>query len=308
MDTRPYYRRTTPTPQAFNSFLESNRIDLRFAHLPPYPTPDHSGAWPDMRGPANALFDARAAAAVSATVGDPAAVRIRARLGFTLDPQALLEDKIYFQVAPSVAICTSKMLAAMAYADYFPDGPRSDVIRGMVSDALMEAGPGWCGSFGPDVDAQGRANFDGNYDFAQMFILPLIYGFYDDLTPAAREKAITVLLAKGRIHRANLDDTFTSGPAPNDWSRAGFGGVLGINAADIPETENHVLMIATARYLTNQLLYQRTHDPQFDNRRNGNPHDSQPATRCLTCCAMNCGTTSPSTTRKTIKKKHVTRC
>ena len=36
----------------------------------------------------------------------------------------------------------------------------------------------------------------------------------------------------------------------------------------IGETENHILTILTARYLTNQLLYQRDHDPVHDNRRN----------------------------------------
>jgi hypothetical protein len=36
----------------------------------------------------------------------------------------------------------------------------------------------------------------------------------------------------------------------------------------IAETENHILMIMTARYLTNQLLYQRNPTIFFDNRRN----------------------------------------
>lgn len=38
-------------------------------------------------------------------------------------------------------------------------------------------------------------------------------------------------------------------------------------------------MIATARYLTNQLLYQRSPSSNFDNRRNGDPGDSRP--NCL---------------------------
>jgi hypothetical protein len=44
---------------------------------------------------------------------------------------------------------------------------------------------------------------------------------------------------------------------------------VGVEITDIGETENHILMIATARYLTNQLKYQRTGDNDFDNRRNG---------------------------------------
>jgi hypothetical protein len=59
-----------------------------------------------------------------------------------------------------------------------------------------------------------------------------------------------------------------SGGVPNDWTRAGFVSPLGVHV-DIGETENHILMILTARYLTNQLLYQRDHDWNEDNRRNG---------------------------------------
>ena len=163
----------------------------------------------------------------------------------------------------------------MAWPDYFPDAPQAATIRGMVSQALMQAAPGWCGSFGPDVNSLGQAKLEGNYEFAEMFILPLVYRYFDELTPDARERAITLLLARGRVHRANLDDSFTGGICPNDWSRAGSVS-LGANVADIPETENHVLMIGTARYLTNQLMFQRTGDTQYDNRRNGDPSDSRP--------------------------------
>ncbi|MFC4456568.1 hypothetical protein [Deinococcus sonorensis] len=38
---------------------------------------------------------------------------------------------------------------------------------------------------------------------------------------------------------------------------------------DTPETENHLLMIESSRYLVNQLLHDRIPDPQFDNAANG---------------------------------------
>ncbi len=39
---------------------------------------------------------------------------------------------------------------------------------------------------------------------------------------------------------------------------------------DIPETENHLLMIESSRYLVNQLLHDRSpHDPRFNNAANG---------------------------------------
>jgi hypothetical protein len=93
------------------------------------------------------------------------------------------------------------------------------------------------------------------------------HSYYDALSPAAREFLITQLLARGRVHRPRKDDTFTSGSNPNDWARAGFVSPLG-NHIDIGETENHILIIVTARYLTNQLMFQREQVIEYDNRRN----------------------------------------
>lgn len=258
MDTRPYYRRRKPTPQDPSKFA-IDRIDLSSCHLDPYPQPDVSGTLPDSRPLANALFDARTAAAVRAGVGDPNNVTPYPEK----DKNALLERKDYG--ASAIWIPTDICLPAMAYEDYFPG--EAPFLRHMVSDAIMASSPGWCGTYGPEIDDCKSVPPGGDYDMTQMFLLPLAYAYYDVLTPAAREKLITELLAGGHVHRDNVDDTFTSGFVPNDWARAGYCSV-GPLAYDIPETENHVLMIATARYLTNQLLYPR--DPRIihDNRRN----------------------------------------
>src|SRR5438552_5689322 len=100
-----------------------------------------------------------------------------------------------------------------------------------------------------------------------MHLLRIAYAPYDHLSPAAPELLITVLLPTGTIHRPDEDDIKTSGRAPEDWSRAGYISPLGDHIR-IGETENHILMIHTARYLCNQLLYQRYHDADHDNRRN----------------------------------------
>ena len=322
MKSRPYYRRSSPKPHKpadFNADFNFHRIDLANAHLDPYPKRDASGALLDSRPIANSLFDARAAAAVSANLGDPNSVRIEPLLEWTtvsnevcddmgrcyttvvdlsyyvdddgtLDADGahydgsrdLLEMKRYNGWASQsqnsiLYVLTSKSLATMAYADYFPSALGGQALRNMVSQAIMKASPGWCGSFGPGVTgALSLEVNEGNYDMNQMFLLPLAYSYYQELAPNARERLITQLLARGFIQRPNENVTFTSGGAPKDWSRAGHVSPLGFHV-DIPETENHVLMIATARYLTNQLLYQRDHDPSHDNRRNGDTGDSRPS-------------------------------
>jgi hypothetical protein len=70
------------------------------------------------------------------------------------------------------------------------------------------------------------------------------------------------------VHGPGQKDTYTCGPYPEYWSRAGMVSPLGIKKR-VGETENHILMIMTARYLTNQLLYQRDPKVWYDNRRNG---------------------------------------
>jgi hypothetical protein len=272
--THPYYRRSMPAPQgASRIYSNTAYIDLRNAHLPPYgvsnPVADAVG-----------LFDARAAAAVSAAVAFmrfiPWGVLDGGHFVRFKPPGQLLEVKSYGGIAPDVAIPTADCLAAMAYPDYFPavnDATlrRNGDLRRLVSEAILAANPGWAGAIGPaihDVITYAVSDSEGNYDMSQMHLLQIVYRYYDELQPDVREFLISILLARGRIHRVNEDDTFTSGGVPNDWSRAGYISPLGYHVR-IGETENHIMTIHTARYLTNQLLYQRDHDPSHDNRRNG---------------------------------------
>jgi hypothetical protein len=44
---------------------------------------------------------------------------------------------------------------------------------------------------------------------------------------------------------------------------------ISICGLSFPETENHILMIETSRYLTNQLLLKEGYDPKYDNKANG---------------------------------------
>jgi hypothetical protein len=292
----PYYRKWLPARKTESDFSGDGKIiDLTGAHL------DETTS--DRVTRARSRFDdrsaaaIRAAAAVDGTGGDgPPRIWPRVELTYVLvpsedphihfdrvprdepwfdgkknlfEPRDLLEMKWYGNEAPTIHIPRSKCLALLAYLDYFPGNPRLGLgLRSMVSRAVLAASPGWCGTFGPGVDGTfSLKGAEGNYDMSEMHLLPMVYRHYDDLSPGARELLITQLLARGRIHRPRKNDTFTSGGNPNDWSRAGFISPAGYHI-DIGETENHILMIVTARYLTNQLLYQRDRASEHDNRRN----------------------------------------
>jgi hypothetical protein len=268
----PFYRRKRPVPQNPDLFAsDGSFIDFRNAHLPAYG--EYGTAAFD------ALFDARAAAAVQCNVAHisfnnvqfiPSSQTWRNRYEL-IDPFTdLLELKTYGDDAPDVFVARNPCLAAMAYGDYFP-GFRGTELRRAVSAAIMVAGPGWCGTFGPGVDGTFDLLNDpseGNYDMSEMHLLAIAYRYYDELTPPARDRLINLLLAQGIVHRPRLDDTFTSGMTPHDWSRAGFVSPGSFHIR-IGETENHIFAIVSARYLTNQLLYQRSPEVAYDNRRNG---------------------------------------
>ena len=265
----PYYRRPSRAPQNLLLFNQ-NHIDLAWVHLPPYQAETLASA-ADLVPVAQSLYDGRAAATIASIIGDPAALK----------RQDLLESHIYHLSDPPfddffIDVLSPRSLGVMAYSDYFPDSALGYRARGIVSDAITDPYivPGWCGSFGPAPGTQGQSNGnEGNYDMTQMHMIALVYRYYDELTPNARDKLITVLLKKGRIERPNESDTLTSARPPADWSRAGYAQFVA-KAADIPETENHDVMILTARYLTNQLLYQRDPNPDYDNH-TGAPNCNQ---------------------------------
>lgn len=290
-NTRPYYTRRRPATQRIGAVTFANDptfIDLHDdrVHLPAF------GA---TVADAVERFDLRAAAAISAATGLATT---------TAGPSDLTPADLFARgylerhqegTASETLIPKAKCVAALAHLDFFPDN-RTDDFSAIVSAAITASSPGWCGTFGPGVD--GTLDVidnpsEGNYDMTQMHLLQIAYAYDDRLTPDAREHLITVLLAKGRIRRPNLDDIVTSGAVPNDWSRAGFlempvsavpivGDLLGHlhpKLMRIGETENHILMMHTARYLTNQLLYQRDHDRAHDNRRNGS--DDAPSCTAL---------------------------
>jgi hypothetical protein len=260
--TRPLYCRPKPAnliPTGHDGGADF--IDLTDVHLP---------SFGELNTVAEAVarFDDRAAVAIHAAIRSMRDHHFKE----LLELKAHGGDKDPDSEVPDAWIVTANSLAVMAFPDYVIPGSIFFGFRDIVSQAILAANPGWCGTFGPRVDGSFDVAFgdpsEGNYDMSQMHLLQIAHRYYDELSPDARELLIRVLLATGRIHRPGDDDIVTSGGPPNDWSRAGVLSPLGIKIR-IGETENHIFSIHTARYLTNQLLYQRDHDSNHDNRRNG---------------------------------------
>jgi hypothetical protein len=270
----PYYRRVRPMKKREEMFV-GDHIDFSQVHLDAFGEVD-----PVVK--ANAQFDDRVAAVLRAFAGlEGAAFWEGQHDGSALREKGVLERKVLIIGIGSPTIVdspTKKCLAILAYPDYFvtwgtdplPAGTTPEsVAQSVVSKAILASNPGWCGTFGPGVDSATDVlnASEGNYDMTQMHLLPMAYRYYDDLTPEAQEHLITSLLAGGVVHGPGNDDTRTSGFFRETWSRAGMVSPLGVKRS-IGETENHILTIMTARYLTNQLLYQRDPQLRFDNRRN----------------------------------------
>jgi hypothetical protein len=138
-------------------------------------------------------------------------------------------------------------LAKLAYPDYF----QSDRLPGKKPsrDEVIEMIPRLTIGSKAGTNSDSVPKRTGEYDVALTMLVSIIYKYYDVLPPAVQNHIIDGLLNKRGPF--DPDDLRPFKPLPG------------------PETENHVMMIESARYLTNQLLYKRTGDPRYDNARNG---------------------------------------
>lgn len=90
----------------------------------------------------------------------------------------------------------------------------------------------------------------GDYDFVLQELIRVAYAGRGLLSTQAYDRLLNDLLTqKGIKHFSHFK--------------------LGVCGRKIKDTENHILMTEVARYLTNQLMYDRTGDDQYDNEKNG---------------------------------------
>ena len=138
--------------------------------------------------------------------------------------------------------------AKLAFADYFDSdrcpgrtvNNRDEAIASLLRQHVES-------KTGTTVDDKPGFYRTGDYDVLLSAYVPIAYRYGSVLPPQVLNHLIDELLSE----RGALDKSQLSIP--------GF----------TPETENHVMLIESARYLTNQLLFARTQNPDFDNSRNG---------------------------------------
>jgi hypothetical protein len=147
---------------------------------------------------------------------------------------------------------TAIAAAKLAYADYYgvdrcPGAPPEISLRQEVFASLLGQGVGSKSGTSMDGLLWNLGRRTGEYDAALAGLVPILFKYWPILPPYVFDHVLFNLLNK------------TGGPDSSDWSIA----------PTIEETENHIWQIESSRYLTNQLLFERTGDPAYDNVQNG---------------------------------------
>lgn len=152
----------------------------------------------------------------------------------------------------------STLAAKWAYPEYLTDDPQATKRIESYNSILGHS----AGEEGTDMSS-GSHN---EYDFCLNYYMPVVYRYYPLMPQNVSDYLINNLMA-GATRSGVPGGRSGVGKIESPWSEF----IHIANIVDIAETENHLLGIETARYLANQLLYQRTQDPKYDNLRNGDP-------------------------------------
>lgn len=186
---------------------------------------------------ANSGFDDRAAAAILQSACQ------------VLSPTAYRHEETFGEV----------LMGKMAYADYFDSDHcpgRTVNNRDEAIGALLRAGID--SNTGTNIGAVTTGDLPvvgviptgifrtGEYDVILNAYIPILYRYGEILAPSVVTHVVNLLDQRG---------PFTEGD-------------LHVETV-VPESENHIMLIYTARYLTNQLLFARGRNQAYDNRRNG---------------------------------------
>jgi hypothetical protein len=107
----------------------------------------------------------------------------------------------------------------------------------------------------------GEVGTKHDYDMALKGLVALLYRYRRQLADSDVEYILQNLVPEDLVgpHDTGIDVAYTIPPIPP----------FEPNGIRVPETENHLLMIESTRYLVNQLHHDRTGEARFDNTANG---------------------------------------
>jgi hypothetical protein len=165
------------------------------------------------------------------------------------------------------------ILAKWAFGDYYNE-PANSRKRDDTMDVIR-------------TQVAGLAGTGGDYEFQLNFAIPLIYRYYADITDEKlREHIILDLMSTATRTEIFIPSSRRILSGPRDEYEDLYGRIHAgpLTIAELVETENHLLGIATVKYLTNQLLYQQevasaqagdsaADHANYDNNRNGDGDD-----------------------------------
>ena len=188
-----------------------------------------------------------------------------------------------------------RLMAHLAAADEEPDfrPPGELPSLGLAHVQLRQLVVGPVGTkLDPDSALDGLISWhrDGDYDAALRGLMPIVYRYGHLLTDSEIGFVLDRLVPPGLTGRhdesvetvsINVDASVPEALLDTVIAIVGFGeevvigepltaeGLIRFLTGGVPETENHLLMIDSARYLANQLKHDRTGDGRYDNTKNG---------------------------------------
>ena len=135
----------------------------------------------------------------------------------------------------------------------------------VVNEVLKDLQPGIVGTDATEFVGVWVCKTKGEYDTFLKGLITLVLRYGDLLVPEVYDRVVGVLLTLSGGHDVGIETKevccdFETLPPP-------LGQLYG--CLDPPESENHILLIESTRYLTNQLLFARTKDAKYDNTANG---------------------------------------
>jgi tetratricopeptide (TPR) repeat protein len=134
----------------------------------------------------------------------------------------------------------------------------------LVNEVLKDLEPGIVGTDATEFVGVWVCKTKGEYDTFLKGLIAIVNRYADLLTPEVYDHVTGELLTLSGGHDVGIETKevccdFETLPPPFSL----------LECLDPPESENHILLIESTRFLTNQLLFARTQDDRYDNQRNG---------------------------------------